>query len=110
LFRRLGENAENATTSEAVIADVVYVLQSKRQYGLAHGEVAARLRPILELRGLQLQVRDVYVRALDLYRDNPFDFADALTIAHMEHDGIEVLYSYDRDFDRVDTVSREEPP
>lgn len=110
LFRRLGANDETAATSESVIAEVVYVLVSKRQYGLARGEIAARLRPILELRGLQVQNRDMYLRALDLYRDHPFDFVDALTIAHMEYDAIAVLYSYDRDFDRIDTVRRAEPP
>jgi len=37
------------------------------------------------------------------------DFVDALAVAHMEAHGIAEIYSYDRDFDAISTVTRIEP-
>src|SRR3990172_4845455 len=77
-FKRLGDGDE-ATTSEAVIAEVVYVLSSRKLYHFAHQDISTLLRPILALRGLKLRRKRMYLRALDLFGSHPFlDFADAL--------------------------------
>ena len=66
--------------------------------------------PILTLRALRLPQKRVYLRALDLYASSPFlDFEDALAVAHMEQRGIREVLSYDRDFDRVEGITRVEP-
>ena len=50
------------------------------------------------------------MRALDLFASHSsLDFEDALQIAHMERTGVQELYSYDKDFDRVPSVTRREP-
>lgn len=86
------------------------MLCSPRQYGLSHAEAAARMRPILLLRGLKLPQKRLYLRALDLYASYPFlDFGDAVSIAHMERQRIVEVYSYDTDFDRVAEMRRVEP-
>ena len=36
-------------------------------------------------------------------------FADALTVAHMEREGISEIVSDDRHFDRIEEISRLEP-
>jgi predicted nucleic acid-binding protein len=46
--------------------------------------------------------RSTYLRALDLFVRHRVDFEDALTVAHMERQGISELYSYE-------TVTRHEP-
>ena len=90
------------TTSEAIVAEVVYVLSSPRLYNLIHADIAARLAPILTLRGLRMENKRVVQRALQLYARHQFlDFEDALAVAHMEHHRIGEIYSYDRDFDRL---------
>ena len=110
LFRRLQVGDEQARTCEAVVAEVLYVLCSPRQYSLSPADAAARLRPLLALRGLRLPNKRVYVRALDLFTTYPFlDVEDAFQVAHMEREGIEELYSYDTDFDRLPTIARQEP-
>lgn len=110
---RLLEKAKNSevvlTTSESVIAEVVFVLASPRLYALSRSEVRARLYPILALDGLRLLDRRKYFRALDLYAGYSIDFEDALTVAGMEHSQIGELYSYDQDFDRLESVKRLEP-
>jgi len=110
LFQRLVRDEEQVTTSETVIAEVVYVLKSRSLYGLAAGEIQQRLLPLLLMRGLRLRERRTIVRALDIFASHPtIDFEDALSVAHMEREGIAELYSYDRDFDRIAEVTRVEP-
>lgn len=110
LFRRLQAGSEQARTCEAVLAEVLYVLCSSRQYSLSHADAAARLRPMLGLRGLRLPHKRVYLRALDLFATHAFlDIEDALQLAHMEREGIGEILSYDTDFDRLPAITRQEP-
>jgi predicted nucleic acid-binding protein len=110
LFQRLQAGREEATTSEAIVAEVVYVLSSRAVYALPAGEISARLRPLLSMRGLKLPHKRNYLRALDVYATFPFlDFEDALAVAQMERLKIDIILTYDRDFDRVPAISREEP-
>lgn len=112
LFRRLDSREEQATTSEAVIAEVVYVLSARSGagYGLPPAEVAGRLKPLLAVDGLKLAHKRRYRRALDVYAAHPFlDFEDALTVAQIEDQKLDDLTSYDADFDKVDGIIRSEP-
>lgn len=109
LFEQAQKGEIELTTSESVIAEVVYVLSSKQLYGVSRPDIHDRLYAILSLQGLKLSYKRTYFRALKLYRNHSIDFEDAMTVAFMERQGIEELYSYDRDFDKIETVSRTEP-
>ena len=110
LFQRVKTVQEQAITCEAVITEVIYNLVSPRQYNLSHQEAAARLRPLLLLKGLSLPHKRVYQRALDLFAVSPFlDIEDAVIVAHLERQGVTDLLSYDTDFDRIPTDNRQEP-
>lgn len=108
LFRGIKQNEVTVTTSEAVIAEVVYVLSSKI-YGLSRSDIAVRLRPLLILSNLKLLYRRVFLRALELYVRHNVDFEDCLTAAHMERQNITDIYSYDKDFDAISGIERLEP-
>lgn len=111
LFERVSTGAEQITTSEAVLAEIVFVLASPRQYGLSPADIVARLRPIVALPGLKLARKRLYLRALDIYASQPhLDFEDAISTAIVERMQPAELYSYDSDFDRVPGVTRVEPP
>jgi predicted nucleic acid-binding protein len=109
LFEALEDDRSEATTSESVIAEVVYVLTSPRIYAMERAAIVALLRPLLLLPGLRLSDRAVYVRALDLYLEYQVDFEDALSVSRMEREGIAEIVSYDRDFDRFAGIDRVEP-
>jgi uncharacterized protein len=110
LFQRVRAGTVELTTCETIFAEVVYVLSSRGAgYGLAPADIQARLLPVLRLRGLKLPFKRSILRALDLFARHPsLDFEDALAVAHMERLGIGELVSYDRDFDRVPGVRRQE--
>jgi len=109
LFLQAKSNTVSLSTSEAVIAEVVYVLASKRLYNLGRTDVVARLRPMLVLPGLKLPQRTLLLRALEIYAAYVVDFEDALSKAHMERQDIKEIYSYDTDFDQMEGVTRIEP-
>jgi predicted nucleic acid-binding protein len=110
VFLRAQRDEVALTTSETVIAEVVYVLSSKSQYAIPRGDIRAMLRPILSLKGFKLRGRRrVLLRALDLYAAHPVDFEDALTVAQMEQAGVVEVLSYDAHFDRLPSVQRREP-
>jgi len=109
LFKQAEANQITLSATETVIAEVVYVLSSRRTYNLPRDQIRARLYPLLTLQGLRLPQRRTVLRALDMYVAYEIDFEDALIVAHMERGAIRELYSYDLDFDQVPGVNRQEP-
>ena len=109
LFRRVQAGEEEVTTCESVVAEITYVLSSRRLYNLPHGEIHALLLPVLTLPSFQLPDKEVYLRALELYAAYPLDFEDVMIVARMESRELTELYSYDRDFDRIEGITRREP-
>lgn len=110
LLQRVQRGEEQVRLSEAIITEVCYILSSRAHYHLSHEEIRRRLTPMINLRGLKLPNKSLYLRALDLFADYPaIDFEDVLSVAYMEHEGITELYSYDTDFDTLAGIRRVEP-
>jgi len=111
LFDALEVGETEATTSEAALAEVAFVLASKRQYNLPAGDVAAYLAPIIRLPGLRLPRgrKRLYLRALEIWTEHPgLGFVDALTAATVEHSEM-LLATFDSDFDAFPDVRRWQP-
>lgn len=110
LLQRVKAGEEVVTTCEAILTEIVYVLSSKKTYHLSREDIRARLSPILNLRGLRLKHRGMYLKALNLYTAHPtLDFEDAVAVSHMERQSITDILSYDTDFDHVTGITRHEP-
>jgi predicted nucleic acid-binding protein len=106
----LGTESVTARTSEGVLVEVVQVLSSKVLYDLPRADIQRLLSPIIRLPGLKLPYKRTYLGALNLYVQYPFlDFVDALNVAHMQRLKIPIITSFDRDFDRVPGITRQEP-
>ena len=98
-----------AWTSDLVVAELVWVLSSKRHYSLPRQRIRQLLLPLISLPNLRLPRKRLYRRVFDLYVSEPIDYIDAYHAAMMEQRGATELYSYDDDFDRVPTLIRREP-
>jgi len=83
LFKAANGNEVTLVSSETIIAEVVYVLGSKRHYGLSAEETSNRLKPIISIRGLKLEHKDKVLYALNLFSEMKIDFEDCLAIAQM---------------------------
>ncbi len=88
LLQQIGQGLLTVTTSEVVIAEVVYVLSSKVLYNFSRQDIRTYVRPIITLNGLKLPHKRTFLRALDLYASTNLDFEYALNVAHMERIGI----------------------
>ncbi|CAN5781212.1 hypothetical protein BH24CHL4_BH24CHL4_17930 [soil metagenome] len=97
------------TICEGALSKIVHILSSKALYARPRQEIALRLAAVIELRGLVLQNKDVYLTGLDRYTASSIDFVDCLNIAHMQELGITEIVSFDRHFDRVEGITRVEP-
>ena len=110
LFVHVRDGEEEVTTTEAVVAEVVFVLRSRKLYDVPAKTVRDLLAPILSLRGLALEHKTVHLRALDLMATRQaLDYEDALSVMHSKRQGIAEIYSYDTDFDRIEGLERVEP-
>jgi predicted nucleic-acid-binding protein len=111
--RRLLRHAKQGTltlvASEAVVVEVVRILNLPTHYNLPREQVAAIVTTLLGLPGLEIPSKDTYVRALELWADSTVDFVDALSVAHIEQHAIAAIASFDRDFDRFPRITRREP-
>ena len=107
------EQAERATRylDEAdellLFAEVAYVLESF--YEIPRPDLARMLRDLLDFEAVRVVDSDILQRTIELFETHPIDFADAYLIASAESTGVGVVASFDRDIDRVATVTREEP-
>lgn len=111
LIARLVKGEEEVFTTDVHIHETAYVLASKALYGLSHQEIRARLRPLLLMTKLRLRNKRLCLDALDIFAANDFlDYADALAVAHMRRHGVTDIYSFDKDFTRVQAINRIEPP
>lgn len=109
LFEQIEQGTLTATAPDTVIADAVYVLASWELYKKKRVEIRDLLAPIVRLPHFHIQNRSSVLEALDLYASTNLDFGDTLIIATMMQQGSQTLYSYDRDFDRIKTIIRQEP-
>lgn len=109
LFQKVKTGEIELTTCEAVIAEVIYVLSSPGLYNLPRDNISSLLLPIINLKGLKLPQKRLYIKALDIYSSKNIDFEDALIVAYMEKRKIKEIYSYDSDFDKTGELKRLEP-
>ncbi len=108
LLQRLESGEETAITSDVVIAEAVYVLQSKA-YNVSRDRIRRLLAPVIESQGLRLPSKPVYTRAFDFYCAVNISFTDAFNAAYMEAEGVDEIYSYDTDFNKIPRIRRVEP-
>jgi predicted nucleic acid-binding protein len=111
LIRDIEQGAVTAWTTSLAIAEVVFVLTSKRTYNLSRTFVRQNLLPIIELPNLGLAHKQLYKRVFDIYVSYPkLSYVDAYEAARVEQGSPAELYSFDTDFDALTTVTRIEPP
>lgn len=105
LFRRVDQGEIEVTTSEAIIAEVAFVLTSKAHYHLPASDAADRLATVVQMRGVRLRDKHAVLHALELWSAYPkLGFVDALAAAHAQQADIE-LATFDTDFDGLPGIS-----
>lgn len=108
LLDQAAHGAVALVTTEMVIAEIVWVLESF--YALTPSTIAPLIRGILATPGLEVINGPQLRRALELYEGEGIDFIDGYIAAVMEKHNIDELYSYDRKhISRLKRITRKEP-
>ena len=107
IFKKAVEKQETLFTTELVIAEIVWVLESF--YELQKNEIQDKVEKILNTPNLICPHKDLILNALILYSEKNIDYIDACNALILKENGIEELYSYDKHYDRIDWLTRLEP-
>ena len=107
LFRKAIENKESLFTTESVITEIIWVLES--YYELPKEDVQEKVEKILNTPNLDCPHKDLILAALALYGEKNVDFIDAYNAMILRDRGINEVYSYDKHYDRFDWITRLEP-
>ena len=107
LFKKAVAGEEILFTTDLVIAEIVWVLES--YYELPKKEVQDKVEKILNTPNLVCQNKDIILNALTLYLEKDVDYIDAYNAVFLKKNNIETLYSYDKHFDSIDWLTRLEP-
>jgi len=107
LLLRVERGEEKVITSPLVIFETIYTLQSF--YKVPRQLIKEQILSIISLRSLHLPDKNLYHRAFDLYVTKNISFADAYNAVYMQAEEVSHIYSWDRDFDKIDGITRLEP-
>ena len=107
LFKKALADKERLFTTEFVIAEIIWVLES--YYELSKKEVQDKVEKILNTPNLVCQNKDIILNALTLYYEKDIDYIDAYNAVFLRNNSIETLYSYHKHFDSIDWLTRLEP-
>ena len=104
LFERAEEGKVKLETSELVIAEIVWVLESF--YGFARKEVTEVIATLLASRNLKIANHARISEAVRLYASGNMDFVDACNIAYIKSKGYTKIATFDsKHFKKVEGIS-----
>jgi predicted nucleic acid-binding protein len=110
LFRLVRAGDETFVISDAVVAEVLFILSSKRHYAVPRADAAALLKPLLQLPGCRMPRKGLCLVALDLWTASPnLSFVDALVATYADRLGAP-LATFDADLARVPGIVTWAPP
>ena len=107
LLMRVERGEEKVVTSPLVIFETVYTLQSF--YKVPRQTIKEQVLAIISMRSLHLPDKNVFYQAFNFYVAKNISFADAYNAAYMLTEGISNIYSWDKDFDKIEGIMRLEP-
>jgi predicted nucleic acid-binding protein len=107
LIARIQAGEVRVQISETVVFEVVYLLE--RTFHVSKADVRSAVQPLIELPGIVLTGKRRMLRALEFYTDHNLSIADALHAAITETLVPPEIFTFDRHFRRVATITSIEP-
>ena len=88
-----------------VLFQAIFVLKS--YYKVPKEQIAKGMMTLIKYKGIKIKEKKIIRRTLELWHENNLEIVDCYLIACLEGDTQNLLYSYDRDFDRFNlNISR----
>ena len=108
LLRRAGKGEVRLVTTELVIAEIVWTLES--YYRVPKSEIQAKVLAILNTPGLDVDGADLLLHAAVWYDEKNVDFMDAFNAAWMLNQGVGNAFTFDqKHFNRFEEITAHLP-
>ena len=105
-FKALEQREMRVELKLIILFQSVFVLKSF--YKVPKEHIADGMMDLIEYKGIIVKEKTIVRRTLELWRDNNIEIVDCYLVACTERDTQNLLYSYDRDFDKFN-IARKEP-
>lgn len=107
LLTKVEAGSEDVFLPDIILADIIWILEG--YYKQSRAQIRDWITTILSLQGLEFSDKNIALDALDIYVDKGIDWSDAFAVSQMTERGITEIYSFDKHFSRVDSITRVEP-
>lgn len=107
LFKKTVEGKVKLATSGIVIAELIWTLLS--YYKVPKTDVIEKISIIIATENLYIPDKNIIADALVLYSRKNIDYIDAYNAVFMKYNNCAEIYTYDKDFDFIGGIKREEP-
>jgi predicted nucleic-acid-binding protein len=107
LFYEIISDRITGISNVLVIAEIVWVLESTYKWGKE--KICDNIEFILNTPNIKFKERTIIVHAVNIYKKENIDFIDAYNFSYMKYYGINKIYSFDKDFDKLEDIKRIEP-
>ncbi|OKY75985.1 MAG: hypothetical protein BM485_06530 [Desulfobulbaceae bacterium DB1] len=99
---------ERLLTTELVLAEVVWVLESF--YKLENSAIGPMIKAILATPGIEVINATLVEKAIEYYMAQNIDFIDGYIVATMQRHQVSEIFSYDKKhLTRITAIQRREP-
>ncbi len=109
LLQRASERDLKLYTTDLVVAELIWVLQSPKTYNLGPAEIFRITMPLLTIKNLYYPCKNVFPEIMELFQTENIDYIDAYNSVIMLGRSIDTIYSYDKHFDLLPDIVRKEP-
>jgi len=109
LLQSASEGDLKLYTTDLVVAELIWVLQSPKTYNLNSAEIFEVIMPLLMIKNLYFPCKKVFPDIMELFQTEKIDYIDAYNSVIMQGRNIDTIYSYDKHFDLLPDVIRKEP-
>ena len=108
LLRRAGNGEVRLVTTELVVAEIVWTLEST--YQVSKPEIQDKVLAILNTPGLEVDGADLLLQAAVWYAEKNVDFIEAFNAAWMMKHAVENAYTFDqKHFKRFEGINAQLP-
>lgn len=107
LFKKAREGKKELWTTEWVIAEISWLLTS--YYRLPKTKIVEIIKKIISTKGLKTRNQHLVLEAIGLYLEKNIDLEDAINAILAREEKIKIVYSYDKDFNKISWLKRKEP-
>ena len=99
ILKGLLEDKYELYVCNLVFAEIVYVLES--YYKLDKKDILDKMFAILKFKNLVVENKSIIIEALEIYNEKNIDFTDAYMACHARKAGCNRLFSFDKDFTKI---------